>query len=286
MEDINIDEENDIDKDNNEQNDEANDLDNDVEKDEDNVVEKDKENDIEKDEDKEVDKYENNDEEKEKDKDENNDEEENENKELDKGDENDGENDEDKEVEKDENNDKEKDEDNDEEKNEDNDEPNEESKEESHIIKLKTSDGEIFEIKDKYLKRVKYLEEKKDILNLDEEIPLNKVDSKTLNKIIEYLMHYENEEPKKIPKPLPGPDLKSFLSKWDYNYISQISLEENITLINAAKYLIISELVNLACAKIGVELINCSIDAAKEKFGVKGDFTEEELREIDKYSHE
>ena len=60
-------------------------------------------------------------------------------------------------------------------------------------------------------------------------------------------------------------------------------MEDCIVLVNAANYFDIPELVNLACARLASEMINCSIDEAREKFGIKSDFTEEELQEMDKY---
>ena len=43
------------------------------------------------------------------------------------------------------------------------------------IIKLKSSDGQIFEIKEKCLLRSNYYKQMKDISNLDEEMPLKEV---------------------------------------------------------------------------------------------------------------
>ena len=54
----------------------------------------------------------------------------------------------------------------------------------SHLIKIKSSDGSIFEIEESYIKRSKYLQEMKDILNLNEELIFKEFDSKTLNKVI------------------------------------------------------------------------------------------------------
>ena len=153
----------------------------------------------------------------------------------------------------------------------------------SHLIKFKSSDGSIFEIEESCIKRSKYLQEMKDILNLNEEIHIKEVDGKTLQKVIEYLKHYENEEPKEIPKPLPSYDLKPILSEWDYYFIMPLSLEECIDLVNGANFLDISELVNLVSARLASEMINCSIDEAREKFGIKCALTEEEINELDKY---
>ena len=125
--------------------------------------------------------------------------------------------------------------------------------------------------------------ELKEFLKPDEDLLVKEVEGKTLSKVIEYLKHYVNEEPKEIPKPLPSADLKPLLSEWDYNYISSFSLEDTVDLVNVANYLDINDLVNLASARIGSEMINCSLEEARIKFGIKGDMTEEEMKEMDKY---
>ena len=151
------------------------------------------------------------------------------------------------------------------------------------MIKLKSSDGEIFEVEENYLNKSKVLCELKEFLKPDEDLLVKEVEGKTLSKVIEYLKHYVNEEPKEIPKPLPSADLKQLLSEWDYNYISPFSLYETVDLVNAANYLDINGLVNLASARLASEMINCSVEEARKKFGIKGDMTEEELNEMDKY---
>ena len=151
------------------------------------------------------------------------------------------------------------------------------------MIKLKSSDGKIFEVEENCLNRAKMFHELKDIFNEDQEIMIKGVDGKTLSKVIEYLKYHVNEEPKEIPKPLPGPDLKPILSEWDYNYISPPPLEDVVNLVNAANYLDISDLINLASARLASEMINCPVEEARKKFGIKTDMTEEEKAEYDKY---
>ena len=153
----------------------------------------------------------------------------------------------------------------------------------SNILKLKSSDDEIFEIDENCLQRSNFFIQLKDILDPNEEIDIKNVDSKTLSKIIEYLKHYQNEEPNIIPKPLPTSDLKQVLIEWDYNYIIPISLEECIDLVNAADYLGIADLKNLASARIASEMINCPIEEARQKFGIVPEMTEEEMTEYNKY---
>ena len=78
----------------------------------------------------------------------------------------------------------------------------------SGLRKLKSEDGQLFEVEENILFVSKYL---KDLINLypdpDNEVNINQVDGKNLSKIIEYLKHYEHSKPKEIPKPLPSSDL-------------------------------------------------------------------------------
>ena len=145
-------------------------------------------------------------------------------------------------------------------------------------IKLKSSDGKVFEINDKALFLSKFLN---DIIDnnreLDQEIIINKVDAKNLEKIVEYLKHYETEKPKEIPKPIPSNDLKSFLNEWDYNFINPISIEELIDLINASNFLGIDSLIKLISAKLASEMMTGTIEEVREKFGIK--VPEEEIDE-------
>ena len=152
------------------------------------------------------------------------------------------------------------------------------------IRKVKSKDGQIFEVEEKSLELSKVL---KGLINdfpePDKELPVNEVDGKCLGKIIDYLKHYETEKPKEIPRPLPSADLKSFISEWDYNFISPLPLEDVIELINAANFLDINDLITLSSTRIASEMINCPCEEARDKFGIKPDMSEEEMEEYDKY---
>jgi len=155
---------------------------------------------------------------------------------------------------------------------------------EANVRKLKSSDGKVFEVNEKILNTSKFFKELiNDYPQPDQEITINQVDGKNLEKIIEFLKHYENEKPKEIPKPLPNNDLKSILSEWDYNYINPLSIADLIDLINAANFLNIDDLVALTAAKLAAEMLTGTIEEVREKFGIKCDMTEEEIAEVDKY---
>ena len=72
-----------------------------------------------------------------------------------------------------------------------------------------------------------------------------------------------------LPKPLPTGDLSLYIPQWDYNYINNLSLEETIELLNAAQILDINDLINLASAKIGSEMLNGTVEEVLDKFTIK-----------------
>ena len=45
----------------------------------------------------------------------------------------------------------------------------------------------------------------------------------------------------------------------------------------------IKELVDLCSVRLASEITNCSVDEARAKFGIVPDFSEEEIKEYDKY---
>ena len=160
---------------------------------------------------------------------------------------------------------------------------------ESGEVKLKSSDGKIFEVPIDILQKSKLFA---DINQSDEdeenEIELKEVDGKNLERIIEYLKHYKDIEPKEIPKPFPERTDDAFLRSilnddWTFDYIQSMTLEEAINLVNAANYLQIDGLINILTAKLSHEMCNCDVEEQRRKFGIECDMTEEEIAENDKY---
>ena len=145
--------------------------------------------------------------------------------------------------------------------------------------KLRSQNGGVFEVEESVLKTSKFL---KDLIcdypDPDQEIIINQVNSEYLQKIIDYLQHYENQKPKEIPKPLPNDNLKEYLDEWDYNYINPLSLEECIDLLNAAVFLDIQDLVILCSAKIASHMLRNTVEEVLDEFTWKN-ITEEEKKQ-------
>mgnify|MGYP002627068711 CR=1 FL=1 len=160
---------------------------------------------------------------------------------------------------------------------------------ETKIVKLKSNENEIFEVPADILKKSNLISGLiEDAIEENKEISLKEVSSMDLKRIIEYLTHYKNMEPKEIPKPFPDfPDddfFKSILNdEWTFDFLQKISLEEVVNLVNSADYLQINGLINILAAKMSFEMINCEVEEARRKFGIETDLTDEEIAEIAKY---
>ena len=153
-----------------------------------------------------------------------------------------------------------------------------------NIVKLISSDNVEKEVDLNLLKKSKLLEN----CSEDEVIPLKEIDSKNLDLIIMYLEHYKNMEPKEIPKPFPERTDDEFLrgilnDDWTFDFLKNFSIEDAYSLVDAANYLQIEGLINILAAKQAHEICNCEIEEARQKFGIEGDMTEEEIDEIAKY---
>ena len=84
-------------------------------------------------------------------------------------------------------------------------------------IKLKSNDEKEFLISEKAVKRSKLVEGIIQDYEDNKIIPLPDVNGKILQKIVDYLNHYESSEPKKIEKPLRKYKMEQNFDKWDYN---------------------------------------------------------------------
>ena len=152
------------------------------------------------------------------------------------------------------------------------------------IVKLKSSDGKLYEVPYDVIKKSKLLENSNEDENI---ILLNEIDSKNFDLVLKYLNHFKDKEPKEIPKPFPERTDEEFFRSildddWTYNFL-QMSIEDAISLVNAADYLQLDGLINLLAAKIAHEMCNCEVEEARRKFGIECDMTEEEIEEYDKY---
>lgn len=116
----------------------------------------------------------------------------------------------------------------------------------------------------------------------DTDIPMPEIKADILKKCVEYLIHYKDLEPKEIPKPLPSPNLLDVTDEWDVNFIG-IDLDSVFDIINAANYLDIKPLLDLACSKIASTMKGKSAEEIRTIFNLENDLTEDEIKEFEEY---
>ena len=116
-----------------------------------------------------------------------------------------------------------------------------------------------------------------------EPIQLPDIKYDILKKVVEYLTYYKDKEPAQIPKPLPSANLIEFTNEWDVNFINSIELDGIFDLINAANYMDINSLLDLACAKIASLMKGKSAQEIRAMFNIECDLTEDELKEYEEY---
>ncbi|CAN4114299.1 unnamed protein product [Withania somnifera] len=151
------------------------------------------------------------------------------------------------------------------------------STQQSKILTLKSSDGNVFEMESSIAVQSGTLKNmmEDDYYTL---IPLPNVDTKTLIKIIEYMKkHAEKTDSNEA-------EIKEF----DKEFVKK-SLHELFGVLFAANYLNISGLMDLMSQSIADRIKNKSVKAVRTIFGIPNDYTpeeEEKVRQEHHWAHE
>ena len=122
-----------------------------------------------------------------------------------------------------------------------------------------------------------------DFNSQQEPIQLPDIKYDILKKVVEYLTYYKDKTPKDIPKPMPSANLSEVIDEWDVNFINSIELDGVFDLINAANYMDINSLLDLACAKIASLMKGKSAQEIRAMFNIECDLSEDELKEYEEY---
>ena len=146
-------------------------------------------------------------------------------------------------------------------------------------IKVKSSDGKVIELSTKAASRSKLLSGIIEDYPEDSEFPLNKINGATLEKVKEYLSHYQDSEPRQIEKPLQK-DFKDWVDEWDYKFIGDDN-SQILALIFAANFMDIKPLLELAAAKVATLIRGTTTESIRKDFDIK-DISEEEDKQMQK----
>lgn len=147
-------------------------------------------------------------------------------------------------------------------------------------IKLKSAQGELFEVEREVAEMSSLLKNVLDDTGAAEEIPLPNVKSAILKEVISYCEHHRTQPAEEIQKPLKSPNLKDCgVSEWDDQFVDK-DQETLFELILAANYLDIKSLLDLTCAKVASMIKGKTPEQIRQQFNIVNDFTPEEEAQV------
>ena len=151
-------------------------------------------------------------------------------------------------------------------------------------ITLISSDNQKIQIDSKIVEKSDFLKDKIENSNKNIEINLPEINYNTLQKIVQYLIHYKEKEPQQIPKPLSSNNLSNVTDEWDINFIKNMDMNSIYDLINASNYLEIPSLLDLSCAYVITLIKGKSIEEMRKIFNIECDLSDEQIKEYESYN--
>jgi len=87
-----------------------------------------------------------------------------------------------------------------------------------------------------------------------EDIPILRVSSQVLDMIVGFMIHYDIDPMVTIKKPLVSNNLGDVVQHWYAVFIGRIDEDVLYSLVNAANYMHIQPLLELACAGVAISI--------------------------------
>lgn len=148
-------------------------------------------------------------------------------------------------------------------------------------IILISSDNVEREVSLPLLKHSKFIKETLEKKPDEKSIKLEEINSKTLDLLVNFLTHFENNAPvKTIPETLKSSNLKDEIDEWYADFISNTDFETTFHLINAGMQLNLDYLHSLACARIASFMMNKSPEEVNKEFTIECQLTTEEAKNL------
>lgn len=107
-----------------------------------------------------------------------------------------------------------------------------------------------------------------------------KVDTACLEKIVDYINHYEKDPIKAyVPEELGSKSLAEYFGIWYAGFVDQSPLSL-VPLFLAANYMQIPSLVDLISARFASNIQSNPVSVVLSTFAIEGEFTEEEFNKV------
>ncbi len=148
------------------------------------------------------------------------------------------------------------------------------------LVTLISSEGESFQVSVQIAEQSQVI---KAVLADDAEVddvPLPKVSSVALRRILAILDHSLVEALPVIPKPLPSNKLDAVVPQWYATFLEALTSEDLFEMTKAADYLHIDLVLELCCAAIAVTIKDKSVEELRTFFKISPDLSAEEENAI------
>lgn len=150
----------------------------------------------------------------------------------------------------------------------------------AEIVNFKCSDGIIVAVPRDAVNRMNTIRAMLEELESDEEfIPLDNVNSNDFNHIVEYVIHYQDASPF---YPADPDDPVDEICGWDLHFVNKLPPLNHASLILAADFLGIPDLVELMATHIAEQMKDKSPEEIRQFYNIVNDLTPEDIEQIDK----
>jgi S-phase kinase-associated protein 1 len=111
------------------------------------------------------------------------------------------------------------------------------------------------------------------------DIPLPNVSADVLAKVIEYCLHYQQDEMRTIQTPLKSSKLDELVQEW---YAEFVQVDKNLLfdLVAAANFMDIKPLLDLTCLAVSIMIKGKSATELRHMFNISNDYSAEEQAQI------
>lgn len=148
------------------------------------------------------------------------------------------------------------------------------------MVKLRTSDEEIFELEEAVVVRLETVKKLLEECDAGDVIPVANVDSRTLRKVLEWCEKHADAAA------AGGEEMKA----WDAEFfrVDDGKVEKLFPLVLAANYLEVQQLVDQSCQTIADHIKDQKVEEVRRIFNIESDYTpeeEEKLRKENSWAH-
>jgi len=112
-----------------------------------------------------------------------------------------------------------------------------------------------------------------------EPIPLNNVSSTVLEKVIAFCTHFKEEPMTEIQTPLKSNQIDQLVQEWYADFV-KVDKDLLFSLVAAANYLDIKQLLDLTCLAVSILIKGKSATELREMFNITAELTAEEQAQI------